>query len=316
MRKRRAHAVAEQTARQIAEDSGADRHAAGVHRCARVGVAALFDEPGDGEHRRTRAVAEQRPSEQHEEELAARGERPPDISHQLANRRQGDRRRSLESGRAPSSLGLAKEAQGEDGEKPDAAEEKEAGAPTEAGRDDAADDQAARHAERHAGVVDAGGEPQPAARKGVAEHRERRRGERRFADADEDARQGELDEVPRQSRERGHRAPQRQAAGEQPQARPAVGGEPEEDPHQGVEEDEAEAGEEPDLGSRQAEVGDQQRSETRDQGAIDEVQDVEQSEIEQQRDGRPVDGALDPGLVSAEESGLVCEDAGLGMVEP
>ena len=171
--------------------------------------------------------------------------------------------------------GLAHGEEQADGGEADQPEHVEADAPAEARRDPSGDAEAERGADRQPGIVDAGGQAEPARGKGVAQHRQRRRRERGLADADQHARQGQVDEAARRARQGGHDAPQPEAPGDDRAPRPAVGGDTEQHAHQRVEDDEGEADEQADLRPAEAEVGDEQRRQARDELPVDEIEDVE-----------------------------------------
>ena len=155
------------------------------------------------------------------------------------------------------------------------------------GRVPAIDDQAADHQAEPAAEVDAARVDREhgraaARRKGVGEHREGRRRRARLADADADARRGELAEAAREARERRHQAPEGEADRDQRAPVPDVGEPPERNAEDRVEDGEGGAVEEADLGVAHAEVGFDVLGQDRDDLAVEEVEDVDEHQHAEQ----------------------------------
>ena len=161
--------------------------------------AALLDEPRDAVQRGGRPVGE-RGAAQHEESegravrparLAGRGRWRPWKAADAACAAAAARRAGS---RTVKSRPTAREA--------DQPERVEAHAPAEARRDPSGHAQAERGADGQPGIVDAGGQAETARRERVAQHRQGRRRERGLANADQHARQGQMDEAARRARQR------------------------------------------------------------------------------------------------------------------
>ena len=115
----------------------------------------------------------------------------------------------------------------------------------------------------------------------VGDERVRGRAARRLADADADARERQVQVGLRRARERGHRAPHREADRDQVAAHAVVGPARDRDAGDGVEDREREPGEETHLGVRRAELGLDRVDQDRQDLPIDEVEDVDDEQDEE-----------------------------------
>ena len=144
--------------------------------------------------------------------------------------------------------------------------------------DDAADEQRQAAADVEPARIDGERGGALLLREIVRDDREGAGTRRRLADADADARRGELAEVLREAGERRHRRPDRKADRHQAAAIPHVREPPERDAEQRVEHAEGGAVEEAHVGVGDAEVGLDVLREDRDDLAVDEVQHVDEHE--------------------------------------
>ena len=158
------------------------------------------------------------------------------------------------------------------------AERHEAGAPAQPRAHDPRQREAQREPDRDARVEDAGRDAQVPSPDTIAHHRERRRRQPRFAHPHQAAPEAEPPEAARGRRERGRQAPDREPERDQPRAVVAVGQHAERERAEREHDDEGAADEQADLRARQAELGDQQRSERDQELPVEEAQHVERGD--------------------------------------
>ena len=161
------------------------------------------------------------------------------------------------------------------------ADDEEGAAPAEGLVDPAADEHAEHDPERNAQRVDAERGGAFARRVVVRDQRMRRRAAAGLADADADARDGQLPEVLRHAGQCRHRAPQGQREADEIAPVAAIGPQREGDAEGGVEGGEGEAGEEAERLVGELEVGLDRLDEDGKDLAVDEIEGVDHYQHEQ-----------------------------------
>jgi len=165
---------------------------------------------------------------------------------------------------------------------PHPAEQVETIAPADGGAKIARNQQAEPRAHRHAKIIERRRQPQLRRPKPVRQQGCCRRGQRRFPDADQRARDCHRDKTLRRPAGRGQQAPQRNRCGDQPAAVHPVRQYPHEQPGDRIEDDEEQPGQQAILGIGQPQFGFDEIGKAGEQLAIDEIEDVDDDEQREQ----------------------------------